>query len=312
MITFKAKTPSGEIIKSAISEFIFPAGEAHLKVEPKRTVEPTEIAIIQPSSDSLHDDLFKLNMWNDYLLTKSANISRVLVIPYFPAARADRVSPGVEEPFGLRVYAEFIGAMMLDHIILFDPHSGVTVEELKAADAGVKVTVVDSAELFERSEVNNIMEQYTAVISPDKGATKRAQAVADALNVPVFTAEKTRDPETGRLSGFSIDLPAQDDNDNHQFYLIVDDICDGGGTFLGLMEATGLPFGDVDLFVSHGVFSKNALDNLAEKFEYVYTTNSYNPHRKLKTSYEDDWQSDFVFATYKRFDVIHLLLEKVN
>lgn len=302
MITFKAKTPSGETIKSAISDFIFPAGEAFIKVEPKRELEPTEIAIIQPSADSLHDDLFKLAMWNNYLLPKK--VKRVLVIPYFPGARADRVSEGVEEPFGLEVYAEFIGIMMLDQIIIFDPHSEGVVRELKSADAGSKVTVVYSDELFENPSVKYCMQDYTGIIAPDKGAALRAQAVANVLNIPVYTAEKTRDPETGRLSGFAIDLP-EPDIDEDQFYLIVDDICDGGGTFLGLMEATDLEYGDVDLFVSHGVFSKEALKNLAQKFEYIYTTNSYNPKRQLNNP--DDFDYPFV-----RFDAIHLLLEKVK
>jgi ribose-phosphate pyrophosphokinase len=84
----------------------------------------------------------------------------------------------------------------------------------------------------------------------------------------------------------------------------VDDICDGGGTFLGLAEATGLPWSRVDLYVSHGVFSKNALDNLRERFEYVYTTNSYNPKRDLNDA--DD------FGAFERFDVIRLLLSKIK
>jgi ribose-phosphate pyrophosphokinase len=89
----------------------------------------------------------------------------------------------------------------------------------------------------------------------------------------------------------------------------VDDICDGGGTFLGLAEATGLPWSRVDLYVSHGVFSKNALKNLSEKFEYVYTTNSYDPQRALTTR-ETEFQDED--DTFERFDVIRLLLSKIK
>lgn len=300
MITFKAKTRSGEIIKSAISDFIFPAGEAFIKVEPKRGLEATEIAIIQPSADSLHDDLFKLAMWNDYLFNDGFS-NRVLVIPYFPGARADRVSPGVEEPFGLGVYVEFISRLHLDQIIIFDPHSDVT-QDLLDGD-GNKVTVVYSDELFEQPHVYaHMAENYTGIIAPDKGAVERATAVANVLDVPVFTAVKERDPDTGKLTGFSIDLP--DDTDG--FYLIVDDICDRGGTFLGLLEASGLGYGRIDLFVSHGVFSSDALTILGSKFEMIYTTNSYSPKRLLVP---DNW-----FGTetpFSRYDIIHLLLEKV-
>jgi ribose-phosphate pyrophosphokinase len=305
MITFKAKTDSGEIIKSAISDFIFPAGEAHIKVEPKRTIEATEIAIIQPSADSMHDDLFKLAMWADYLYMVG-NVNTVLIIPYFPGARADRVSPGVEEPFGLGVYAHFIKSLMLDQIIIFDPHSEAT-EAIFAEDGLQNLTIVESHELFSRPEVHQQMKwNYSAIVAPDKGAVKRASAVADVLDIPVITAEKTRDPQTGKLTGFSVDLPERDE-EGENYYLIVDDICDRGGTFLGLAEASGLDWGRIDLFVSHGVFSSDAVKILPEKFENIYTTNSYNPNRNLNHHELEEWANVFV-----RFDVIHLLLDKVN
>jgi ribose-phosphate pyrophosphokinase len=305
MITFKAKTQSGEIIKSAISDFIFPAGEAHLKVEPKRELEPTEIAIIQPSADSLHDDLFKLAMWDDYLYTK-AGVKKVLILPYFPGARADRISAGVEEPFGLGVYAEFITNLNLDQIIIFDPHSEAT--ELVLRGEIPEVTIVKSAELFAQPEINEYMSDiYNGIIAPDKGATQRATEVADVLGLPVYTAEKTRDPETGKLSGFKIDgLPESDSStiDGYKLFLIVDDICDRGGTFVGLFNATGREWGGIDLFVSHGVFSSDALENLSGAFEAVYTTNSYNPKRHLEAGPEDH-------TMFRRYDIIHLMLDKV-
>ena len=130
MITFKAKTPNGEIIKSALTPFNFPAGEAHTKREDRRDLEPTEIAILQADPFNLHDDLFQLAMWNDYALTQKHQPQRVLVIPYFPGARADR---GV--PFGLGVYAQFIDRLGLDQIILFDPHSPITMHELAETNA---------------------------------------------------------------------------------------------------------------------------------------------------------------------------------
>jgi ribose-phosphate pyrophosphokinase len=300
MITFKAKTSSGEIIKSAISDFIFPAGEAFIKVEPKRELEPTEIAIIQPSKDSLHDDLFKLAMWSNYLPNHRPDINTSLVIPYFPGARADRISEGVQEPFGLEVYTDFINGLNLDQIIIFDPHSQKTPEMLHAYR---NVTVVYSDELFSQPEIKQHMVwNYSAVIAPDAGALLRATAVAKVLDVPVYTAEKKRDPETGKLNGFSIELPVDEDG----YYLIVDDICDRGGTFLGLLDATGFEYGCVDLFVSHGVFSSDALDILAERFEIIYTTNSYNPKRKLEPQNFDEDNTPFI-----RYDVIHLLLDKV-
>lgn len=298
MITFKAKTATGEIIKSALTPFNFPAGEAHTKREEQREFEPTEIAILQPDATSLHDDLFQLAMWSSLLLETDVKIKRVLVLPYAPGARADRGNP-----FGARIYAEFLGGLMLDQTILFDPHSPVIVKELNYFMGG-ETTVVDSTELFDQVTMRAVLNQYTGIIAPDAGAVKRATAMAKLANLPVFTATKHRDEATGKLSNFSIE-----GLDPNGTYLIVDDICDGGGTFLGLAEASGLSWGQLDLYVSHGVFSKNALLNLAEKFEYIYTTNSYAPSRNL------DIDPVLVPSNnsqpFKRFDVIRLLLSKV-
>ena len=55
--------------------------------------------------------------------------------------------------------------------------------------------------------------------------------------------------------------------------LIVDDICDGGGTFVGsaklLIEAGA---DRVDLYVTHGIFSKGIPIHC---IDHVWTTNSY-------------------------------------
>jgi ribose-phosphate pyrophosphokinase len=256
-----------------------------------------EIAIFQPSPDSIHNDLFTIGMWADYLINKDSK--SVLIMPYVPGARADR-----GEPFGLHVYAKFINNLLIDQIIIFDPHSQKAPELLKGFE---NLTVVYPAEFFEQTHVKMEMLDYTGIIAPDAGAELRAQGVADALGLPLYTAKKTRDFETGKLSGFEIDLPTSTEDD--EFFLIVDDICDGGGTFIGLVDAIGLPFDRVDLFVSHGVFSKNALKNLSEKFEYVYTTNSYDPQRALTTR-ETEFQDED--DTFERFDVIRLLLSKIK
>ena len=55
--------------------------------------------------------------------------------------------------------------------------------------------------------------------------------------------------------------------------LIVDDLCDGGGTFLGIAnQAEGtVPLG---LYITHGIFSKG-FGELGKHFSKIYTTNSY-------------------------------------
>jgi ribose-phosphate pyrophosphokinase len=300
MITFKAKTASGEIIKSALSPFNFPAGEAHIKREEQRELEPTEIAIIQPTPESIHDDLFQLAMWNETVVDELGyQTKRVLVLPYVPGARADRGTP-----WGLDVYSSFINRLELDQIIVFDPHSPVTEELLgdEKWSGEHTLTVVHSDELFEGGHTSLYnFEQYAGIIAPDKGAVKRAQAVADKLGLPLFKAEKKRDEGSGKLSGFTVEpLPSTGK------LLLIDDICDAGGTFLGLADASGISKERLDLFVSHGVFSRNAETALPEKYGKVFTTNSYNPTRHMGDG------NTITNGNFVRFDVIRLLLSKIK
>jgi ribose-phosphate pyrophosphokinase len=297
MINFKAITASGGLIKSALSSFTFPAGEKHIKCEEQRELEPTEIAVLQIEPDTMHDDLFQLAMWSQYLLTTKSK--SVLVMPYFPGARADRGTP-----FGARTYAQFIGEMWIDQVIIYDPHSEVIVGELKlwSYDNGISdkaiITVVRPHEVLNTRNSKIVMpNKYDGIIAPDKGAHDRANGVAEAFGIPLFTAEKSRDFETGKLTGFKIDLP----DTGH--FLIVDDICDGGGTFLGLASVVPKDV-KLDLYVSHGVFSKDALPNLAKVFNNIFTTNSYAPLRQL-----NDLGMDYPF---RRIEVIRHLLASID
>lgn len=82
-------------------------------------------------------------------------------------------------------------------------------------------------------------------------------------------AEKVRDFDTGKLSGFTVP-----DMGEAERILIADDICDGGGTFVGLLdkirETSSAP---VDLYVTHGIFSKGL--QILEGFDRIYTTDSF-------------------------------------
>ena len=109
------------------------------------------------------------------------------------------------------------------------------------------------------------------LISPDGGALKKIYKVSEFLSgVEVVECSKSRNVKTEKLSGFKVyadDLQGKD-------CLIVDDICDGGGTFIGLSEELrNKNAGKLYLAVSHGIFSKGFAE-LSSSFEKIFTTNS--------------------------------------
>jgi len=193
-----------------------------------------------------------------------------LILPYIPGGRQDRQKWEGDWLLTLRFVAKMINERSFDKVITLDPHSIATeaqIDRLHVADD-------EMVHMYRYAKGFGI----DAVIAPDLGAAKRAERVANIIGVPVFTATKKRDPATNKLSGFHfVDTLIPD-----QHYLIVDDICDAGGTFLGLAEEANKVYDvELSLLVTHGLFTKG--DELLNKvFKHVITTDSidYNDNRK--------------------------------
>jgi len=105
--------------------------------------------------------------------------------------------------------------------------------------------------------------------------------------------------ETGRITELIIDsedLKGQD-------CLVVDDICDGGATFLRLALALKAKnAGRLYLAVSHGIFSKG-LDQLLEHYEQLYTSDSFTDikHPKLTRLLLKGSSENYILARSENF-----------
>jgi len=251
-------TPLGENNSINYKSFLFAGGEPHIKID--GNFNQNEPVTITQRINSFND-LGLICISVDAL--KRMGVKEIhLYIPYFPAARQDRVMiPG--EPLSVKVYADIINSMVLASVTIFDPHSEVTPALLNNC-----ITV--SNHEFIKHVIAKIGSEVK-LISPDGGALKKIYKVSEFLGgAEVVECSKSRDVKTGKLSGFKVytdDLGGAD-------CLIVDDICDGGGTFNGLAEALQAKnAGKLYLAVSHGIFSKG-FDELSKYFEQIFTTDS--------------------------------------
>ena len=239
--------------------FIFAGGEPHLKLALPDT-PPARVQISHRLCSSA--DVVLLLLAVDAL--RRAGVDRIdAFLPYFPGGRQDRPMVG-GEPLSAKVYAQLINGADLNRMTIYDAHSDVTPALLDRCAA-----------LTNHRYVATIVRELPAnllLIAPDGGALKKVHHLAAALqDYPVITCEKSRDVRTGALSGFRVHA--------EQLYqqpcLIVDDICDGGGTFLGLAEALKAKgAGPLYLAVSHGIFSKG-IEALAEAFDRVFATDAF-------------------------------------
>jgi ribose-phosphate pyrophosphokinase len=251
-------TPLGENNLIEYKSFLFAGGEPHIKIS--NNFDASLPLTITHRINSFND-LGLICITVDAL--KRMGVKEInLFIPYFPAARQDRVMiPG--EPLSVKVYADIINAMALASVTVFDPHSEVT-------PALLNNCVTISNHEFIKLVIAKIGTEVK-LISPDGGALKKIYKVSEFLGgAEVVECSKSRDVKTGKLSGFKVyaeDLAGAD-------CLIVDDICDGGGTFIGLAEALKAKnAGKLYLAISHGIFSKG-FDELGKYFEQIFTTDS--------------------------------------
>jgi ribose-phosphate pyrophosphokinase len=166
-------------------------------------------------------------------------------------------------------------------VVTLDPHSLATtalIDRLMVPELNIRKAIESS---YGHA---HLTKEYAGIIAPDLGAQKRAQEAAAHFELPVFQAGKTRDPHTNKLSGFHFFdhlIP-----DSH--YLVVDDLCDAGGTFIGLAEEAHKVYGvKLDLFVTHGLFTKGT-STLLKHYENLIATDSVDinnpPVKTLKVT----------------------------
>lgn len=285
-IHFQAKHPTGFTIDSPLQPLVFPDGAVHITGADNETKFDYQIADIRGLS---HDELFVLAMWAE--ACEQRDEPKVLILPYLPGARMDR---GV--PNGSAVYGSFISTYINPNLLItIDPHSPAALSAFHQA----KVFPVERIIRHEIQDPTNDTkpDTYVGVIAPDHGAIDRANAAAHAMGVPLYRAEKKRDFATGKLSGFGM----VDELPDKGKLLIVDDLCDGGGTFNGLAEAIGLGPERLDLWVTHGVFSKG-VSILEPHFGVVHTTDSYYPGDSFAlrgAAFEEKRAIDFELKVHK-------------
>ena len=186
-----------------------------------------------------------------------------LILPFIPGARQDRLNDEGDFLFTLKSIAEMINARDFKHVKVLDPHSMVA-----PALIDLKTQPYTAMDVFNLNYYRFPSPcPYTFVLSPDAGAEKRARGIAEFFNLPLVNGWKKRNIKTGELEGFGTNYVG-----GKGFGLVVDDICDGGGTFIGLAK-TFAPDVELDLYVTHGIFSKGVKE-LAKFFKNIYTTDS--------------------------------------
>lgn len=248
--------------KSINSMFKFSGGEIQVYIEPIYWEQVTIDAHLTSA-----DDILELMMVVDALRRMDNGYGRAVDIrlrcPYLPYARQDRVmNPG--EALGLRVMCDLINSMKFTSVEVWDVHSDGALALLNNVTNFGPETFV---QMIPADKKNTIL------VAPDAGAIKKVFKVAKGLGFEMITASKHRSTKDGSITDTEVHCDISDIGDRD--YLIVDDICDGGRTFIELArKLKPLTHGKILLYVTHGIFSKG-IQPLENLFDGIYVAKPF-------------------------------------
>lgn len=296
--------PFGPSTVGEVKYIDYPSGvEPHVRIAPRVHQEGTERHYLFTARPTNPTELMRV------LLAPSAmppfETRMELFMPYMPHARQDRRAVP-EDAASLQVVRELLRVAGYHRLHVFDLHN----------PDSLQCTPWDTHRFVQNYDPTHFIEEVVRMersthckgtnpilVVPDHGMSKRLlHMVAYEAQEPdptpfaqlMITHEqlvcaKTRDSHFGALSiAVPHNVPVKD-----RVCIIIDDICDGGGTFLPLvttLKERGAK--RVVLVVSHGLFTKGYSAFRKAKLDQVYTTNSWNvptTNGKLRVTQRTDW-----------------------
>lgn len=206
-------------------------------------------------------DQMSLFFTTDALRRKYPLAKFFLNMYYLPYARQDRMC-NEGESHSLKVFCQMVNNLKYDLIQVADPHSSVATALID------NVVVLDQYQIFR--DIKSSFREWT-IVAPDNGATKKCEEFAKKVGAAgVITFSKTREMSSGEITSLK---PNQEINPNGN-YLVLDDLVDGGRTFIELAKYFSNTECRVELAVTHGIFSYG-VEIVASEFDHVYTTDSF-------------------------------------
>lgn len=187
----------------------------------------------------------------------------ILRVPYLPYGRQDK-EVNNKLSFALNTFKDVLYSANITRIETFDAHS--------KSDMVYEDSIMPSVQAF-----HNAITDHDIICFPDAGASERYKYNFDIDVHTQICFEKVRNQLTGEITGLKL---LGSSEIKGRSVLIVDDICDGGMTFIKVAQALR-EYGPsrIDLAVSHGLFSKGKQCLYDAGITNIYTTNSllHNP-----------------------------------
>lgn len=251
----------------------YPDGHKHIVLEGCEWNKDPYIDVITRITSM--DELFILCQVDDILWHENIKIHKLHIL-YLLTARCDR-----RFSLGEAIDLDIIGTFLYQYshcnsIILYDAHN--------IPDILNRTSKVNNTPVFK----NWIDLNLYNICFPDEGARKRYSPYVSQVNL---VGEKHRKPD-----GISVELNLINKLDSRCPILVIDDLCDRGGTFVALANELDATYPNFQraIWVTHAI-QKTGIELLAAKYDKVYITNSYK-----------DWDKETLPGNVTVYDVCQL------
>eukprot|EP01064_Diplonema_japonicum_P015309 TRINITY_DN23026_c0_g1_i1.p1 TRINITY_DN23026_c0_g1~~TRINITY_DN23026_c0_g1_i1.p1 ORF type:complete len:378 (+),score=101.00 TRINITY_DN23026_c0_g1_i1:54-1187(+) len=243
----------------------FANGEVAIKVE--QNVRGDDVFIIQPTCSNADGVDINTSMMELLLLVHTlrlASAKRITaIVPYFAYARQDRkTKPRV--PISASCIAQLLMGMGVDRVITTDLHCGqiqgffhnTPVDNLPVHAEWARYI---QKRVVDLEGIKDCSEELT-IVSPDAGGVERAMLVADKVHAKAVVTILKRRVEANKIERMEMvgDVKGQ-------VVVIIDDICDTGGTLCkacNLLLEKGAKA--VYACITHGILTHPCTDRVNE------------------------------------------------
>jgi ribose-phosphate pyrophosphokinase len=234
--------PPGEAIVSTFSD-----GET--RVEIKSNVRGRDVFIVQSTCSPANHHIIEAVTMVDACRRASAD-HITLVCPYFGYARQERGSLN-RTPITAKLIADILTTSGIDRLVVIDLHTSAI-----QGFFNIPVDHVFAKPVFEKhiESTKNLL-----IVSPDAGGASRARMMAKHFNCGLAIVDKRRDtPNESSVMHIIGNVEGKE-------CLIVDDICDTGGSLVKAADAL-MKNGAVSVSaaITHAVLSGDAISKIEE------------------------------------------------
>lgn len=247
-----------------IKNWKFPGGEIGIQL--MNDIRDTETFIIYLNGIVTSDDIMTLANICNALKWNNVPRSNISVgMPYFPYARQDRVCHSGES-FALETFVQLLNTMYFQNLIVSDLHSRIAKKLLNQSNKTVNE--------YQQHELMKNLPKHDWYVAPDTGATNKIFKHSGITRENLITMNKSR-TDAGIVHDTV--LNQLNFNDFKGTAVVIDDICDGGATFISVAKTLKKlnPHITLNLAITHGIFSKG-LDELKQYYDTIYVVNLMN------------------------------------